>query len=73
MGSLKENLCGQKNGRLFFRIAKKVSRMDQNFLNINIIFKIFLAKTFGGGVGNIANPTGLRISLSVENLHSVPL
>jgi hypothetical protein len=43
-----KNLCGQKNGRIFFRIAKKVSKMDQNFLKINIIFRIFLAKPFVG-------------------------
>jgi hypothetical protein len=40
---LLKNLCGQKNGRIFFRIVKKVSRMYQNFSKINIIFRIFLA------------------------------
>jgi hypothetical protein len=44
-----KNLCGQKNGRIFFRIVKKVSKMDQNFLKINIIFRIFLAYNFSGG------------------------
>jgi hypothetical protein len=45
-----KNLCGLKNGRFFLRTVKKVSRMNQNFLKINIIFRIFLAKNFGGGV-----------------------
>jgi hypothetical protein len=44
-----KNLCGQKNGRILFRIAKKVSRMDQNFLKVYIIFRIFWPKNFGGG------------------------
>jgi hypothetical protein len=41
-----KNLCGQKNGQILFRIAKKVSRMDQNFLKINIIFYNFFGQNF---------------------------
>jgi hypothetical protein len=47
------NLCDQKNGRIFFRIAKKVSMMDKNFLKINIIFRIFWPKILVGGVATL--------------------
>jgi hypothetical protein len=68
-----KNLCGQKNCRIFLIIVKKVSTMDQNFLKIYIIFRIFWPKILVRGVGNIANPKGLRISLFVADVHSDPL
>jgi hypothetical protein len=46
------------------------SIMNQNFLKINIIFRIFWPKILVGGVGNIANLTGLRFLQSVANVHS---
>jgi hypothetical protein len=52
---------------------KKVSTVDQNFLKIKIIFRIFWPKILVRGVGNIANPTGLRFSLFVALVHSDPI
>jgi hypothetical protein len=42
--------------------------MDQNFLKINIIFRFFWPKILVGGVGNIANPKGLRTALGFRYL-----
>jgi hypothetical protein len=68
-----KNLCDQKNGRIFFKIAKKMSTVAQKFLKINIIVRIFWPKILVGGFGNIANPTGLRFSLFVAMVHSDPI
>jgi hypothetical protein len=54
-------------------LLKKLFIINQNFLKINIIFRILWPKILVGGVGNIANLTGLRFLLSVANVHSDPI
>jgi hypothetical protein len=67
-----KNLCDQKNGRIFFKNAKKSVYSGPTFFKINIIFRIFWPKILVGGVGNIANQTGLSFSLFVAMVHSDP-